>query len=476
MLSRPGLADPCKLIDLFAEFRVETNGLQLPMGRSLLGALAFYGLSAMAEGEKEAMRELILSGGPWSHNDRVAILDYCAEDVDATSMLLVVMAQQIAASRRRLGHAVLRGRYMGAVAAMEHIGIPVDVPTLERLRASWGGIQDQLIRAVDRDFGVYDGRTFKSDRFGAWLARSGIPWPLLDSGQLALDDDTFRSMAKAYPVVSPLRELRHTLSAMRLNNLPVGSDGRNRTLISPFRSRTGRNQPSNSHFLFGTATWLRGLIKPVEGMAIAYLDISSQEIAIAAALSGDEALWRAYASGDPYMQFAIDAKLAPPGATKATHGQIRAQCKAIVLGVLYGMGERSLATSAGMMVAEARGILLLHRETYRRFWTWAEINVNAALLGGELTTPFGWRYRLRPDHLPNPRSLLNWPMQAGGSDMLRLAATRIVQEGVRLCAPIHDAVLSRRRSIVSRITSGWRGGDGLGEFDGAGGTGLPRRR
>ena len=373
--------------------------------------------------------------------DRVAILDYCTEDVDATCLLLDAMAKQIVASPQRLGHAVLRGRYMGAVAAMEHIGIPVDVPTFERLRESWSGIQEQLIAAVDRDFGVYAGTTFKSERFAAWLLRSGIPWPTLDSGQLALDDDTFRSMAKAYPAVSPLRELRHALGEMRLNNIPVGADGRNRTLISPFSSRTGRNQPSNARFLFGTATWLRGLIRPGEGMALAYLDFSSQEIAIAAALSGDEALWRAYASGDPYMQFAIDAGLAPPGANRATHGHIRGQCKAIVLGVLYGMGERSLANSAGMMVAEAREILRLHHETYRRFWAWAESNVSTALLGGELTTPFGWRYRLRPDQLPNPRSLLNWPMQAGGSDMLRLAATRIVQQDVRLCAPIHDAVL-----------------------------------
>jgi hypothetical protein len=432
---------PTNIIDLFAEFRAETNGLQLPMGRSLLGALAYFGLSGMAAGEKEAMRDLILTGGPWSREDRVAILDYCAEDVDATCLLLDAMAEHVARSPKRLGHAVLRGRYMGAVAAMEHVGIPVDIPTFGRLQESWSGIQHQLVEAVDRDFGVYDGRTFKSDKFAAWLIRSGIPWPRLDSGQLALDDDTFRAMAKAYPAVSPLRELRHALSEMRLNNIPIGADGRNRTLISPFSSRTGRNQPSSSRFLFGTATWLRGLIKPEEGMAIAYLDFSSQEIAIAAALSGDAALWRAYASGDPYMQFAIDAGLAPLGATKQTHGQVRAQCKAIVLGVLYGMGDRSLATSAGMTVAEAREILRLHHETYRRFWAWAESNVNAALLGGELTTPFGWRYRLRQDQLPNPRSLLNWPMQAGGSDMLRLAATRIVQRGVRLCAPVHDAVL-----------------------------------
>ena len=387
------------------------------------------------------MRELIMSGGPWTASEKVAILDYCAEDVDATMRLLDAMAHQLTEHPRRMGHAVIRGRYMAAVAAMEHTGIPIDVPTLELLKSRWLDIQDALIREIDRDFGVYDGRTFKADRFAAWLASTGTPWPTLDSGQLALDDDTFRQMARAYPAVSPLRELRHALGEMRLNDIPIGPDGRNRTLISPFRSITGRNQPSNSKFLFGTAVWLRGLIKPAEGMAVAYLDFSSQEIAIAAALSGDAALWRAYASGDPYMQFAIDAGLAPPGATKASHGPIRARCKAIVLGVQYGMGEHSMAAAAGMMVAEARQLLLRHRETYRQFWNWAELNVARGLLGGAFTTPFGWQYRLGPDSKVNARSLLNWPMQAGGSDMLRLACIKITRAGIHICAPVHDALL-----------------------------------
>jgi DNA polymerase I-like protein with 3'-5' exonuclease and polymerase domains len=228
---------------------------------------------------------------------------------------------------------------------------------------------------------------------------------------------------------------------MRLNDISVGADGRNRTLISPFQSRTGRNQPSNSRFIFGAAVWLRGLVKPAEGMAIAYLDFSSQEIAIAAALSGDVALWRAYESGDPYIQFAIDAGLAPAGATRATHGAIRSKCKTVLLGTQYGMSAHGVAAAAGMTVTESRQLLIQHRETYRVFWRWAEANVNRGLLGGVLTTPFGWQYRLDRDKSPNPRSLLNWPMQAGGADMLRLACTRIVKGGIRLCAPVHDAIL-----------------------------------
>src|SRR5262249_34710381 len=64
---------------------------------------------------------------------------------------------------------------------------------------------------------------FSSDRWAGYLARKGIPWPRLASGALALDDDTFREMARAYPAeVGPIRELRYTLSQLRLNGLAVG--------------------------------------------------------------------------------------------------------------------------------------------------------------------------------------------------------------------------------------------------------------
>jgi hypothetical protein len=56
------------------------------------------------------------------------------------------------------------------------------------------------------------------------------------------------------------------------------TDGRNRVLIPAFRARTGRNQPSNSKFIFGPSVWLRGLIQPQPGYGLAYIDCSQQEI------------------------------------------------------------------------------------------------------------------------------------------------------------------------------------------------------
>src|SRR5207247_879255 len=119
------------------------------------------------------------------------------------------------------------------------------------------------------------------------------------------------------------RELRFTLSQLRLEDLSVGSDGRNRVLLSPFGARSGRNTPSNAKFIFGPAVWLRSLIQPAQGHALAYVDWEQQEFGIAAALSGDSAMQEAYRSGDPYLEFAKQAGAVPPDATKKTHGAIR---------------------------------------------------------------------------------------------------------------------------------------------------------
>lgn len=429
-----GWTPPVNLLDLFIVFRQQTNGKPLPSGAGLLGALAYCGIDALAADEKGAMRELVLRGGPWNDSEREAILDYCESDVVALAKLLAALEARIDWPRM-----LLQSRYATAVAHIERTGVPLDTGTLEALKAGWQGIQRGLIDALDAEFGVYEGTHFKVARFERYLVAQEIAWPRLASGALDLQDDTFRDLVRLHPQLATLRELRGALSQMRLSELPVGDDGRNRCLLSMFRARTGRNQPSNTRFIFGPSVWLRGLIRPPEGFGLAYCDWSQQEFGIAAALSEDTAMMGAYASGDPYLSFAKQAGAVPPSATKQSHRTIRDQFKACVLAVQYGMGPESLAYRINQPVARARELLALHRRTYRRFWAWEEGVLNQALLGGKLWTPFGWQ--LFVDDRPNDRSLCNFPMQAGGADLLRLACIRLVADGVRVCAPVHDAVL-----------------------------------
>jgi DNA polymerase I len=425
---------PERVLDLFVEFRNRTNGLPTPAGAGLIGALVFYGLDTIGATEKQDMRTLVMRGGPWSPEERGAILDYCESDTAALARLLPAMLPDI-----DLPRALYRGRYMAAAARIERVGVPIDVTTLTRLKRHWSDIQDDLIAEIDAAYGVYDARTFKHDRFAAWLQRNNIPWPLLASGKLDLSDDAFREVAKARPLVAPLRELRAALSEMRLNDLAVGADGRNRTLLSAFRARTSRNQPSNTRFIFGPSVWLRGLIQPPPGYGIAYIDWSQQEFGIAAALSYDPNMVRAYTSGDPYLAFAKQAGVAPADATKQSHKAERDQFKACVLAVQYGMGAEALAQRIGQPPIRARQLLELHRETYRVFWKWSDQVLDYAMLTGSIATVFGWRIQVPAN--ANDRSLRNFPMQANGAEMLRLACCLATECGIEVCAPVHDAVL-----------------------------------
>ena len=61
------------------------------------------------------------------------------------------------------------------------------------------------------------------------------------------------------------------------------------------------------------------------------------------------------------------------------------------------------------------------------------------MLNGSLPTVFGWRVQVPP--ISNPRSLSNFPMQANGAEMLRLACCLATERGIEVCAPVHDAVL-----------------------------------
>ena len=101
-----------------------------------------------------------------------------------------------------LPRALLRGRYMAAAAAMELAGVPIDVPTLQLFREYWTDIQDELIGAIDV-YGVFEGRTFQSRSLGNVLNHNDIPWPRLESGNLDLQRETFRQMAKSHHLVSP---------------------------------------------------------------------------------------------------------------------------------------------------------------------------------------------------------------------------------------------------------------------------------
>src|SRR5262249_49845299 len=150
----------------------------------------------------------------------------------------------------------------------------------------WNAIKCDLVTEKDR-FGIFEiiGGVphWRKQRFADCIRRSQWAWPTLGSGVYDESDDAFKQMEGRYPEVKELRQLRYTLSKLKLNALQVGRDGRNRAApLGAYGTKTARNAPSNSKFVFGPAKWLRFLIAPPPGRALVHRDFCQQEVRIAA--------------------------------------------------------------------------------------------------------------------------------------------------------------------------------------------------
>jgi hypothetical protein len=54
---------------------------------------------------------------------------------------------------------------------------------------------------------------------------------------------------------------------------------------------------------------------------------------------------------------------------------------------------------------------------------------------------FGWHVHSGKGSDVNPRSMRNFPIQAGCAEIMRVAACLATERGLPVCAPVHDAFL-----------------------------------
>jgi hypothetical protein len=441
-----GWGRPACALDPYIEFRHHVNnGAARAADREkgffgLDGALRYFHENGIDTAHKTEMRDRILQGPPFNAGERTQTLEYCKDDARALAQLV----KHIIPTIRSLPHAMMRANFQWAIAQQERRGVPLDGPQLDRIRRQWIAIRGALVTEMDAPYGIYefvDGAPhWRKQRFANYVHRHHMAWPAYADGTLDEREQTFRDMTGRYPQLENLRLLRYTISKLRLNDLHVGSDGRNRTLLGAYGTKTGRNAPSNSKFVFGPARWLRFLITPPPGRALIHRDYSQQEVRIAAVLSSDTALLQACESGDVYLGVARQLGFVREGMNEAELKAVRTLFKTVVLGIQYGLGARSLAMRTGVSLFEASEILARLRARFRVFEAYAQNAMDHAGLQLEISTPFGWVMKC-PSGI-NPRTVRNFPIQSTGAEILHIACILAERRGIEIVAPVHDAIMA----------------------------------
>jgi DNA polymerase-1 len=461
---------PAHVIDLRYEYLALRNAVlrgRQARRASLQDALRHHGLPAIAE--KPEMRALAMQDRPsneYTPQERMDLLAYCAEDTHALEQLLPLMLPRL-----RFNEAVWRGRFSCAVATIESTGIPLDIELARWISDNRDRIRRRAIADLDR-WGFYrcqkamleDRRRergqlirrphecseacdqgFDTGAFVDWLENLGIELERYrKTGNPVLNRKTLEEYKDMYEEVAPAISLRNALSDLHANKLIVGPDGRNRTWLAPFGSITGRCQPSNSEYIFGLSRFYRNLILAPPGQAVIYLDFSQQEFLIAAILSQDDEMFKAYMRGDTYIGIGEAWELITPDMTTREIAAARKLIKAAVLGIQYQMGANKLAKYIQRPRWQAAKYLLLHKDVFWKFWKWSDDFVNSAQLNGDAISGANWDLI---GHSENEPTLRNFAVQTAGGEILRQTCCMVVEADIKLCAIIHDAIL-----VESKIT------------------------
>ncbi len=277
----------------------------------------------------------------------------------------------------------------------------------------------------------------------------------------ATDAETLEKLRFHSPVIDYILEYRRLskLYGTYIEGLikVTHDDGRIRTSFNQKQTQTGRlssAEPNLQNIPVRTeqGSRLREFFTAGDSRVLIDADYSQIELRVLAHLSGDKNLIDAFNSGADIHSATASQVFGVP-LDKVTQ-ELRSRAKAVNFGIVYGMGEFSLAGDLHISMKEAKGYITGYFNTYPSIKEYLDKTVADAVENGYVTTLWG-RKRYIPELTGTKKQLRafgervakNSPIQGTAADLIKLAMVktdrRLKSEGLksRLILQVHDELI-----------------------------------
>ena len=350
------------------------------------------------------------------------------------------------------------------LAAMEEVGILLDVPVLESMSETIGAEIEGLTAAIYELAGeVFNINSPK--QLGVILfEKLNLPpaRKLRKSGQYSTAVEVLEQLAESYELPRLILEYRQRakFKSTYVDVLPklIDSDrGRLHTSLNQTGAATGRlssSDPNLQNIPVRTQMGrdIRAAFIPRTGTTMFSADYSQVELRILAHLSGDSNLIEAFlANADIHRSTA--AEVLGIAAEDVTSDQ-RSRAKAINFGIVYGQTPYGLAKQLGISRDEAEEFIDRYFKRYPNVRGYIENALSDARESGQTHTLFG-RIRQIPEinsrngmhRSMAERMAINAPIQGTAADVIKLAMIRIHDEikrrklETRMVLQVHDELI-----------------------------------
>ena len=274
--------------------------------------------------------------------------------------------------------------------------------------------------------------------------------------------DVLEYLRKYHPIIDDILEYRQVtkLKGTYVDGLlkTIGEDSRCHTTFKQTGTATGRLSSVNPNLqnipirTEAGRRFRKYFTASDENSVLIDADYSQIELRVLAHMSHDEHMTDAFVSGED-IHTATSCRIFGVGPDEVTV-EMRKRAKAVNFGILYGMGDFSLADDLHISRAQAKEYIESYLSSYKGIEKFLEDTIENAKADGYATTMFSRRRYIPELTAPNKmvrnfgeRVARNSPIQGSSADIIKIAMINVDKKlkesglGARLLLQVHDELL-----------------------------------
>ena len=382
-------------------------------------------------GQQLSMREI----------DPARVSEYACEDADVALKLRHILQPELQKSdlldfARRVEFAAVP-----VLVTMERNGVCINTESLsglgEFMRSEARRLEAEIWKEAGEEFTIASPKQLAEVLFEKLM----LPASKKTKTGYSTDSSVLTELADSYPIAQMILDYRQVekLRSTYVESLPklINPDtGRVHTTFNQTVAATGRlssTEPNLQNIPIRTELGLRirkAFVPQRKGWVMVSADYSQIELRIMAAISQDENLRAAFASGAD-IHSATAAILHDVPISEVTSDQRRV-AKTVNFGIMYGLGAFGLAQRLGIPRTEGQKIIESYFEKYPGIKRYMDETIETTRERGYASTILGRRRYFPMINAANrglrtaaERAAINMPIQGTAADMMKLAMVRV---------------------------------------------------
>jgi DNA polymerase-1 len=393
---------------------------------------------------------------------------YSCEDADFTFRLVKKLSSQLKKQELDILFKKIEMPLIEVLAKMEDEGVVIDKRFLAKMSQKMAKKIKQIEQKIYRQAGVRFNIKSTQQLREVLYEKLDIPTDNISKIKTGLSTaaEELAKLKNLHPIISLIQEYRELmkLTTTYIDALPAlinKQTGRLHTSFNQTITATGRlssTEPNLQNIPVRTELGreIRKAFVTEKGYKLVSLDYSQIELRLAAHMSGDRKMIKAFYERE-------DIHTATAAAIHRVNQEtdnraMRREAKAINFGILYGQGPHGLSQTADIPYGRAREFIEQYFIVYKDIKKFIDKTIKLARRRGYTETLFG-RRRYLPEinssvvqvRKAAERMAVNTPLQGTAADMIKVAMTEIAnlselrandsESDVRMLLQVHDELL-----------------------------------